>query len=212
MAIYDPVTVANAALLLCNIGQPITSLEDSSHRAQILNRCYEQARDAVLSRAQFQFADRRIVLGLVEEDPNDDWGFSYRYPEDPTCICLRRLVDLQGMPVSDPVPYATSHDDQGRLIFTDLEDAVALFSAAFNDPGKWPQLLSQAVAAELAKMAAPGLGKADRLGYIESKATEYRIEAQAVAAIELQSHRQPDSSYIQARGGLSPFRDYRRRY
>lgn len=212
MAIYDPVSIANSALLLCNIGQPITSLEDSSHRAQVLNREYEKARDAVLSRAQFTMADQRITLELVEEDPNDDWGFSYRYPQDPTCICLRRLVDLQGLPVSDPVPYVLSHDDQGILILTDLEDAVALFSAAFDNPALWSNLLAQAISAELAKLVAPGLGKADRLGYIEQKATEYRMEAQALSASEFQRHRPPESSYTTARGDRSPIRDFRRRY
>jgi hypothetical protein len=153
VSVVDAVRVANNALRLIGIGQKISSLDDENHRAEACKDAYHEARDLILSSFKWPFTTRRVALGLVEADPNDDWRFSYRYPIN--CVVVRRIADSAGLPDYVPTPFTLGQDDTGRLIYTDVENAAAEYSATADDPGEWPNCFADAVSGELAERIAP---------------------------------------------------------
>jgi hypothetical protein len=62
----------------------------------------------VLRDFDWSFARRYTTLGLVEEDPNTDWAYVYRYPSD--CLSVRSIVGAM-------------RTDRSRLPFTLGSDA-----------------------------------------------------------------------------------------
>jgi hypothetical protein len=199
---YDPIAVANSALRLLGIGQKIASFDDDNHRAEACKDAYPQSRDLVLSQFKWPFTTKRVVLGLVEEDPNEDWRFSYRYPVD--CVMVRRIADSRGLPDYIPTAFTLGQDITGRLIYTDVEDAMVEYSGTLDDPGEWPNCLADAVAGELATRIAP-IFKAgnDKLDRAQATKAQALMQAQGIAQQEQQNRRNIPGA-VRARGGGWP--------
>src|SRR3990167_2163908 len=128
------VEICNMALGHLGVGKEIANLEtEKSTEASLCRRFYANTRDEALRDFPWPFATKLAALGLIEEDPNDEWGFSYRYPSD--CLRLRRLLSgLRNDTRQSRAPYKIGKDDQGRLLFADLEDAEAEYTARITDP------------------------------------------------------------------------------
>ena len=201
MAVYDQTIVANSALRLLGIGQKITSLADNNARAQVLNDCYDIARDITLAGFEWPFIKRQIALGLVATNPNANWLYSYRYPIN--CILVRRLVSGAGLPDTAPLPWDLGQDATGRLIYCNEASAVVEYDATATDPGEWPDAFSMAVSAELARQAGPvfKIG-GDYLARVDGVAAAALIKAKGIQAQERQAPQRPASRYVQARGAF----------
>lgn len=204
MAVYDPVSVCNMALSRVGIGHKIVALDDATAQASVCNDWYTIARDRVLAAFQWPFAQKRAALALVEEfedddDPDLEWAFSYRYPV--TCIVLRRIVS-QNRPESQPTPFELGQDNTGRLIFTDQPEAIAEYTATYDDPGEWPDAFADAVSALLAtEIAGPLRVSADKVAIAMQKYDRALIRAQGIANQERRLAPQPVSKYVSVRGG-----------
>ena len=63
-------------------------------------------------------------LALIDEDPNDEWGYSYEYPAD--CgFPLRIYSGARRDTLESKVPYEIVNDrDNAVIIYTDQEDAT----------------------------------------------------------------------------------------
>ncbi len=198
MSVVDAVRVSNNALRLIGIGQKISSLDDDNHRAEACKDAYPEARDLVLSSFKWPFTTRRVALGLVEEDPNDDWAFSYRYPID--CVVVRRIATSAGLPDYVPTPFTLGQDDTGRLLYTDVEDAIVEYSATADDPGEWPNCFADAVSGELAERIAPifKVGN-DKLQIAQNFKAQALMRAQGITQQE--QHNAPNvPKSVRARG------------
>lgn len=147
------VTICNQALDRIGHTEPIGAITDESAGAQACNRWYTQCRDEVLRAHRWPFANRIATLALVEEDPSDEWGYSYRLPAD--CLRARRFVSALGD--SDPVQqdFELSSDVSGGLILCDVEDAQLVYTARVEDPALFApdfvDALSWRLAAEVAR-------------------------------------------------------------
>lgn len=152
------VAICNLALSRVGISSTIAALDETSQEAIACNAVYEQARDEVLRDFPWPFARKYVELGLVEEEPNDDWDYSYRYPSD--CIRALRLVsgDPQGR---TRIPFQLGHDDSGRLLFTDEEDAELIYTARFTDPAHFDPTFASALAWRIAVDIAAPLARSD---------------------------------------------------
>lgn len=116
---------------------------ERSEEAIQCNRFYEQARDEVLTAFPWPFATKYTELGLVEEDPNNDWAYAYRYPSD--CMYARRLVTVAGRRDGNPPPFRIGQDSQGKLIYTDEADAVLEYTVSVTDEGRFDALFVKAL-------------------------------------------------------------------
>jgi hypothetical protein len=197
MALTD-IQICNMAL--AHLGQTkfIASLTERSVAAELCNQFYEQARNFALEDFPWPFATKYGTLGLVEEDPNDDWTYSYRYPSD--CMAVRRIVTGLGRANPKPPPFEIGADDNGRLIYTDQEDAVIRYTRLVEDAALYPAVFGEAVSWWLAGLLAPGLAKDRKQAQTAFQMYEI-IKGQAYAQQlnEQQQTDEPESEFIRAR-------------
>jgi hypothetical protein len=194
--------IANMALSHLGIGKEIQNIEtESSQEAKACRRFFDTARDAVLRDFPWPFATKLVDLGLVEEDPNDEWGFSYRYPSD--AIALRRILSgIRNDTLASRVPYKVGQDSQGLLIFTDAEDAQMEYTVREEAVERFSPDFILALSMRLAVYVAPRLTGGDPFKIGQRAMSLYMAEiglAQASATGEEQPEQQPDSEFITGR-------------
>lgn len=195
---YTEVQIANLALARIGHSQRITALaSETTPAARACNLFYEPMRDSVLRDFAWPFASKIEALALVEQDPNDDWGYSYRYPTD--CIRALRMVTGDRGPVGRP-PFEVSSDDSGLVIYTDQADAVLKYTWRIEDPALFAPDFAEALAWRLAAEIVVPLSLNDsleqraRVAYARSV-----LRAQAMALEEGQPDTDLDSEFIRAR-------------
>lgn len=195
------IEICNLALSHLGIGKEIASFTEKSQEAQACNRFFDETRDTVMRSLAWPFATKFVTLGLVEEDPTSEWGFSYRYPSD--CFTARRIFsgDRNDSPQTR-VPYKLGNDDQGTLIYTDQEDAELEYTVLVDDPQLWPADFRMALSFLLAVYMAPRLAAGDPFKLGERAATLYgrtMAAASANAYNEQQDEQPPDAEMIRER-------------
>lgn len=194
--------ICNVALSHLNIGKEIANVEtEQSQEASACRRYFDLARKSVLRDFAWPFATRFATLSLVEEDPTDEWDYSYRYPVD--CVKLRRFVTgYRNENRQERQPYRVVGDDSGLLIFCDIESAEIEYTKNHEDVQMWPSDFSMALSFRLAAYIAPRLTSGDPFKLGEKCLTMYRLEmsaAQANAVNEEQVEELPQSEFIRAR-------------
>lgn len=95
----------------------LSDLAERSSEANVVNNFYAQAVEMTLESYPWPEATKYGTLGLVEEDPNDDWDYLYQYPSD--CLYARRIVTTNGRVEPIPPPFVTGYSESGRVIYTD---------------------------------------------------------------------------------------------
>ncbi len=199
MAVYDAVKISNMALSNIGIGQEISDLSERSAPARACSFWYDIARDLALASFPWPFATKPVALGLVEENPNTEWRYSYRYPVN--CIIFRRIV-TGVLPELREIPFKMGQDDTGILIYTDQTDAIGEMTAAFSTEGLWPDAFASAVAWLLAERISPKLQvdrsrQLDATGYMDKALSQ----AKGIQAQEQANKPRPAASSVMARHG-----------
>lgn len=196
------VDIANLALSHLGHGKSISNLEtDRSDEANVCRLFYDLCRDSVLKDYKWPFLTKFAALALVEEDPTDEWAFSYRYPTDALEI-KRILSGTRNDTRQSRVPYKMGQDNDGKLIYTDMEDAEIEYSAKADDPSKYPPDLVLALSFKLAVYIAPRIAAGDpnKLGARAMQMYEIELsKSLATAFNEEQAEELPDSEFIRSR-------------
>jgi hypothetical protein len=208
MAVYSDVGVCNLALDRIGIGQTIDDLNGTSHLAQVCARWYAICRDRILESYPWPFTTVRVALELVEEftesdDPDAEWRFAYRYPNG--CMAARRIVSGLPKPQDfDGIPYELGQDGDGRLIFTNQQDAILEMTGTYEDPGEWPGVFADVVSADMAsEIGSPLRVEQDRVDRAVGLRNAAWARAAGLASREGRIER-PISSYVRARGAVDP--------
>lgn len=196
------VEIVNIALSHLAVGKEIANLEtENSQEARTARRLYETAKDATLRDFPWPFAMKTTVLALVEEEPNTEWGYSYRYPSD--CLNVRRILSgLRNDTRQSRAPYRIGQDDSGLLIFTDQQDAELEYTMRADNPLLYPPDFVMAFSYYLAHLMAPQVTGGDqfRLGDKALKFYQFEISRAVSRAInEEQQEEDPESEFIRAR-------------
>lgn len=143
-----PVTICNTALSRIGISSFISSLEESSIEARVCENVYEQSADHLLREFHWPFAQSYEQLALVADGTTtpwkSDWAYRYRYPTN--AITIRRVVTRLGKLESDAAPYAIGRDSVGKLIYTDIEDAVVEITNRNVDASEFDPTFASALA------------------------------------------------------------------
>lgn len=155
------VQICNMALGHIGHTKFIAALTDRSNEASVLNQFYEQARDFSLECFPWPFAKKTVTLGLVTDytvlDTIHEWSYAYRYPDD--CLFARYILTANGRMETDPPPFEVGSDDSGRLIFTDQEDAILVYTRRVTDPALFTAAFGESVSWWLSGLICPGLAK-----------------------------------------------------
>lgn len=145
------VQICNLALARIGITDGIAALSDDTAEARACNLIYEPCRDDLIGSYDWPFARRTAALGLVAEDPAENWAYSYRIPSD--CLLARRID--QG------AEYAIAGDSSGRLLYANLDAVTLTYTARIDDVGLLPHQVAMALAWRLAVELAPALAKTE---------------------------------------------------
>lgn len=115
------------ALSHLGISKEVASVTERSKEAEACNRFYDASVEALLTDHSWPFATKYATLGLIEASPNDEWGYSYRYPSD--CFFFRKILSgTRNDTLDTKVPYEVASDSTGRVIFTDAVNAEGKYT------------------------------------------------------------------------------------
>lgn len=196
--------ICNMALGHIGTGKVIANLTSESSREAVACRTfYETARDEVLRDFAWPFATKIEALAEVEEDPNEEWAFSYREPSD--CLMFRKIQSgIRNDNRQSRVPFRKGGDSAGGLIFTDKEDAIGEYTRRVTQVEFYPPDFKTLLAYKLAGYIVPLLSAGDPSKIRDSMAALYQMkrgEVMAAARNEEQPEEPPESEFVRGREG-----------
>ena len=195
--------ICNLALLHLGHTKTIASIDERSEEANVLRRFFQITLDTALRDFQWGFATKYFALNLVEENPNDEWLYSYRYPVD--CSQARRIVSgNRNESPQDRIVFKIGKDDAGLLIYTDQQEAILEYTIKLSDNEIeiLPSDFVTAFSYKLAYFCAPSLTKGDpfKLGASCLDKYFYEISVAKTAALnETKPDQLPQSEFIRFR-------------
>jgi hypothetical protein len=146
-----------------------------------------------------QYATLALVAGTSSENAVSDWRYAYRYPTD--CLFARRIViPTVGRRDANPPPFRIGRDSQGKLIYTDEEDAELEFTADITSTEEFDALFVSMLAWKHGAALAPSLSRIK--GMAESAMQMYELDkakAQSRALNEGQQSEPIEAEAISAR-------------
>lgn len=202
---FTKTQICNLALSRGGISYRIADIDLTSDRSEEAVECrlwYDLCREFVLKEVDWNVARRRTALALSPTDPPAIWGYSYLYPNN--CLEIRELM-LPGIrwPRKDQrIPYEVANDGTGKVIYTDLVDAEAIWTLNLTDTSFFDAQLVSTIAYLLTSEIAiplsvkPDMAAQARAGY------QFMINKAAVSnAREGETGPEPDSEYMAFRNG-----------
>lgn len=196
--------IANMALSHLGIGKLIGDIDsENSAEANVMRVFFEMCAKSIQSEMEFNFNKRRKKLGLVIEDPNDEYKYCYTYPSE--CLQFRRIVNLGRNENEDQRwPFKVEDNDagSGKFIFTDKQNAIGLISVYVDDPTKWDATFALACSYKLAHLCAPRIGGPDGIKMGDRSYQLYvkmRDQSAAHSANEYQPDPMPNTGYMNSR-------------
>lgn len=138
------VSVANQALGWLGLDR-IISLDDLSKTAALCKDNLPQLRDALLEGSEWSFAQKRAVLAPSTDVPF--WGYAYSVPLPADCLRVIYATDSPDQYESMPLePWVK----EGNSILCNATKVYIRYTRREEDPKKWSEGFSQALAARLA--------------------------------------------------------------
>lgn len=193
-------------LALSHLGQnPITQTEltaDTSPSAIAANDYWEPCQDEVLGEAAWSFATVTQSLSAIETLEDVEWSYMYDYPT--LAVSSIWNVFNEGTPTTKgkqefEVKYVPS--ESNKVIFSNLEDAIAEYTYQVTDPLIWSHKFCMAMSYLLAaRMAVPLAADTDKALKILGIYAPILDEAKRLDASSKIKKPPQSSSYVNARG------------
>lgn len=196
----DNVTICNLALSHLLVSRQIDDLEEGSQEAETCKLWFDHVRELVLKDHPWPFAERFAALALIEADPNPEWAYAYRAPND--CLAPRRIVSEGARGMAPSPAYRATSDDEGEVILSDELSPTLAYTADIDDPALFAPDFVQALSLRLAHHIAKPL--AASMSLAQQAMLDYRgavQRAQANAENEQQPDEPPEAAVIRAREG-----------
>lgn len=201
---YTKAKIYNLALGALLLSRQIIDTEtDKSNERVVLGTHWGTALRSTLEDLDLDATSTQVTLELIELDPNDLWGYSYKYPSD--CTYLRRL---QSSVVEDSrvthIPRRIAIKGGVKCIFTNQQDAIAEYISENIPLSTLSANAGLAVAYKLALLSAPlvvGKGAKALMDSIQKKYVITKAEAQEQDQRENFNFEDPEvtSEFVQAR-------------
>lgn len=184
LVLRNPADVVNAALDRIGYKKNVGSLYDGSEQAAAALAIYGQTRDDMLRNFDWGFAERDLQLTLLKTapvlgysaarpwdsatDPIPPWIYEYEYPDKPggtpnDMLKLRSLRAVTVIPEYDPqaivwrIANDNSYTPARKVILTNLENAIAVYTAQVTDPTQWEPGFTEALITQLGRRLGPVL-------------------------------------------------------
>jgi len=195
--------IVNLALLRIGVTRAIANVDTEQSREAVSARlAFDDERDFVLRDFPWPWASTyatgQLVTGSSTTPANRDWIFAYRYPSD--CLMVRRLVTSAGRSDTAPPSFAIGRDSQGRLIYTNQEEAEFEYTARVTNPEEFDALFVSMLAWKLASVLAPALSRIENMTTNAIKMYEIeKSKAQSRALNEGQAAPPLDAEWVRGR-------------
>lgn len=168
--------ICNMAIAHLGIGKLIVDVDtDRSAESRACLRFYDVAARATMRDADWPFTTKFVDLNLVEEDPTDEWGYSYTVPPD--CVKARRIPSgVRNAGADEKVAFRIAYGDSGQVIYTDQPDATLEYTAVADEEARWSADFSLAVSFRLASLIAPHVTGGDNFALSNRAMQMYLLE------------------------------------
>lgn len=199
------IELANMAISHLGTAGNIQSLTERSKEAKIVKTFFDIALEATCRDFTMPHTKKFVTLQLVEETPTTEWLYSYRYPNK--CVLFKRILSGIRTDTHDSrVPFVQSSDNSGKLIFTDMIDAVAEIVEIPKNLNFFSADFCLAYSFRLAFYIAPSITGGNAFSGLQRDLMQkYMLElglARQNAANETQHDIEPPSSLELARGDI----------
>lgn len=195
--------ICNIALGRIGQRQFIGALSDAnSTEAATCTVFYNNDRDSVLEQFPWQFATARAELTSPANVTRTGWSFVYQLPAD--CL-FARYIDVPGATFErrdQRIPFVLEGDPTfKKLLLCNLSTVELVYTQAVTDPNLFSALFVDLLAWRLAVDLAlalpikPQVAKSMQDGLTAAMAMAAKIDWQ-----QSQAPREPEASYIRARG------------
>lgn len=196
------VDIANFALNIIGASN-ISSLDENSKPARLVNQRYEGVRDAVFRSHPWNCLIRRTELAQEVDTPAFGYSKQYALPTDPFCL---RVLEFSNGSLSYPQDNMFSNTGgpvfviEGRKLLTDSGTARIKYIARVTDPNEYDAGLTEALAARLAMELAYAITGSTSVVQIATALYDEKMrEARFVDATEGAPQKLEASDFIDAR-------------
>jgi hypothetical protein len=193
----DKTAICNYAL--AKLGdEPILGLTDDSKRAKLMNRIYDQVRDAELRRHRWKFSILRAQIMALVAAP--DWGYAYQYPLPSDFLQLIQVNDIYLRPLTKATPPWSV---EGGKILTNLTAPLKIrYVAQVVNAGLYDPLFVEILACKLAIEGCETLTQSDTKASRAADQYAFSLkEAKRQDAIENPPDELPWGSWLASREG-----------
>ena len=199
-----PSTVDIANFALNNLGASnISSLDENSKAARIVNQRYDAVRDAVFRAHPWNCLVHRTELAQETDAPAFGYAYQYALPTNPFCL---RVLEFTNGTLSYPQDNMTSNSGgpvyvvEGRKLLTDEGTAKIKFIGRVTDPQQYDASLVEALSARLAAEICYAITGSTTMVQIQTSLYEAKItEARFNDATEGATQRLEASDFIESR-------------
>ncbi len=196
------VDIANYALNTLGATN-ITSLDENSKPARIINQRYESVRDTVFRAHPWNCLLRRAELAKESTAPEFGYANQYALPTDPFCL---RVLEFSNGTLSYPQDNMTSNSGgpvfviEGRKLLTDEGVAKIKYVGRVTDPQQYEANLIETLAAKLAMEIAYAITGSNSIIQLTASLYDQKLkEARFVDGTEGAPQRIEASEFIEAR-------------
>ncbi len=196
------VDIANYALNTLGATN-ISSLDENSKAARIIDQRYESVRDTVFRAHPWNCLLRRAELAKESTAPEFGYANQYALPTDPFCL---RVLEFSNGTLSYPQDNMTSNSGgpvfviEGRKLLTDEGIAKIKYVGRVTDPQQYEANLTETMAAKLAMEIAYALTGSNSLVQLTAGLYDQKLkEARFVDGTEGAPQRIEASEFIEAR-------------
>lgn len=202
----DKTDVANMALFHIGVSNTISNIDtERTTEARVCKAFFDQSVDEMLRDFCYPDTAKYATLQLISSNPNNDWGYSYSYPND--CLMIIKILGQSRVgDYTSRVPYDLGYSSSSKLIYTDQASAVAKYIVRITDVSYLNPDLISALSYKLALYIAPTIASGENRANAEAKVRNMYIDMQSKAAKnalnEIQEDREPEAENIRLRDGL----------
>jgi hypothetical protein len=197
-------TVDIANFALNNLGASnITSLDENSKAARVVNQRYESVRDTVFRAHPWNCLTSRASLAQETNSPAYGYAFQYSLPTDPFCL---RVLEFSNGSLSYPQDNITNNSGgpvfviEGRKLLTDEGSAQIKYIGRVTDTQLYDASLIEALAARLSAEICYAITGSTSMVQIQTSLYESKItEARFNDATEGATQRLEASDFIESR-------------
>lgn len=194
------IDIANRAITKLG-GARIGSFDDNTTESRAIKSMYDISRRAILRRAHWNFAKKRISLAAIAI--TQDWDFQYQYnlPDD-----FLRLIQVNNY--SEPTGFnpGRTQDDapyqlENNKIFTNYQPPLKIrYVADIIDPTKFDSCFIEAFACQLAFESCETITASNtKKGALAQEVKMWLVEAMKINQAESPSEEIHDSSWLLSR-------------